>query len=76
MVERIENKVYTTSEFADILGVCPSTVRKWIKSKKLNSFRIPGSMHNKIAYSFAKNFCEENDIPVNVIEQYHRYNSA
>jgi len=43
MVKRIDReRIYTTGEIAELLGVAPTTVRFWIKKGWLDAVRIGG----------------------------------
>ena len=43
LIERLLDPTMTLSETATLLGVCPTTVRRYTKRGVLNCFRTPGN---------------------------------
>jgi len=61
-------KFYSIPEVADIIGVHTSTVFRWVKAGKLNSFRFANGTHNKIAYKDVVELLKSHDLPLDRIE--------
>jgi excisionase family DNA binding protein len=41
----VSERLYTVGEAAEALGVCPTTVNRWCRSKKIVSIRTLGGHH-------------------------------
>lgn len=55
---------YTAGQVAQMIGVAPRTVSKWCDSKKINSFRLPGSEARRILQKEIVRFLRDNDMPM------------
>jgi len=58
LIERLLDPTLTLSETAALLGVCPTTVRRYTKRGVLNCFRTPGNQR-RFKLSDVLNFMEQ-----------------
>jgi len=59
----MNEKAYTTFQVADICGVHPMTIIKWVNDKKIKAYVTPGR-HRRILQSELLNFLKKYDFPV------------
>jgi excisionase family DNA binding protein len=57
------NNVLTTGDVARICNVAPRTVSKWVDSRLLNGYRIPGSKERRIPIPELIAFMKKHNIP-------------
>jgi len=60
----LENKVYTTGEVANIVGVNFRTVSRWIDKGIMKGYKIPGRGDHRVTEGGLLNFLKENNIPI------------
>ena len=53
--------LYTVEEIANLLGVHPETIRKWIKNRKLHAINLRGSAGYRISQSAFDQFLRERE---------------
>ena len=61
---RMLDRVLTIGEVAKLLGVCVTTVRRYVADGKLQCFRTPGNQRRFFS-SEARRFLQELEMPVN-----------
>ena len=54
----------TTGMVADLFGVVPRTISKWVDSGKLKGYKLPGSMDRRIPRQAIVDFCRAENVPV------------
>jgi excisionase family DNA binding protein len=59
----MREKIYTTFQIADICGVRPTTIIKWVKQKKIKAYVTLGG-HRRIQESDLLQFLKEHDFPI------------
>jgi two-component system response regulator RpaA len=57
-----ERDLFTCGEIAEMIGVVPRTVAKWIDDGRLRGFRLPGSQHRRARRDDVEKFCVEHGI--------------
>lgn len=55
-------EILTTGNIAELCGVAPRTVSKWIDSGKLKGYRIPGTLHRRVLREDLSRFLKANDM--------------
>lgn len=56
VVDLATQKVFTTGQIAQLLAVAPRTVSKWIDSRLLKGFRLPGSADRRVVREELRRF--------------------
>ena len=59
----MQEKIYTTFQIADICGVRPTTIIKWVNQKKIRAYVTPGG-HRRIRHSDLMSFLREYNFPI------------
>lgn len=68
-MEMHEKKGFTTGEVADLCHVTIPTVIKWIESKELEGFKIPGSKNRRITRDNLIKFMNKHNIPIDELQK-------
>ena len=59
----MQEKTYTTFQIADVCGVRPTTIIKWINQGKMNAYTTPGG-HRRVCHSDLLKFMQEYRLPI------------
>src|SRR3989338_5348426 len=59
----MQEKTYTTFQIADICGVRPTTIIKWVKQKRLKAYVTLGG-HRRVLQSDLVKFLREHNFPI------------
>jgi excisionase family DNA binding protein len=63
------NKVYTTTEVANILQVSNRKVTQWIDDNVLKGFRLPQSLHRRVMHDKLVEFMAEYGYPSTLLNE-------
>ena len=63
-------KIFTTTEVAEILQVSNRKVTQWIDNKIIDGFPLPGSTHRRVSDVSLRKFMENNNYPMQLLDDY------
>lgn len=67
-MDTIKHNYLSPAEAAKLARVSPQTVYKWLDSKLLASYRLPGSSHRRISREALRAFLAKNKMPTDLID--------